>query len=67
MAEPCILMDRQDQIGFITLNRPEHMNTFTPEFADLLDQALWDFERDEDIRVIVVKAAGKTFLHRDFA
>jgi len=61
MADACILTDRQDQIGFITLNRPEHMNTFTPEFADLLDQALWDFERDEDIRVIVVKAAGKHF------
>jgi enoyl-CoA hydratase/carnithine racemase len=59
--EPCILAHRHDHIGFITLNRPDQMNTFTPEFADLLDQALWDFERDEDVRVIVIKAAGKHF------
>jgi enoyl-CoA hydratase/carnithine racemase len=61
MAEKVILTRKQNRIGFITLNRPEAMNTFTPEFADQLDQALWDMEQDDEIMVVVVNAAGKHF------
>jgi len=61
MADKLILTRKENQIGFITLNRPEAMNTFTPEFADQLDQALWDMEKADDVRVIVIDAAGKHF------
>ena len=61
MAEKVILTRKQNRIGFITLNRPEAMNTCTPEFADQLDQALWDMEQDDEIMVVVVNAAGKHF------
>ncbi len=61
MAEKVILTRKQNRIGFITLNRPEAMNTFTPEFADQLDQALWDMEQDDEIMVVIVNAAGKHF------
>ena len=46
MAAELILTRKENYIGFITLNRPEAMNTFTPEFADQLDQALWVMEDD---------------------
>jgi enoyl-CoA hydratase/carnithine racemase len=61
MAESVILTRKENRIGFITLNRPEAMNTFTPEFADLLDQSLWDMENDDDVMVVVINAAGKHF------
>jgi enoyl-CoA hydratase/carnithine racemase len=61
MAANLILTRKANRIGFITLNRPEAMNTFTPEFADQLDQALWSMENDDDVRVIVINAAGKHF------
>ncbi|MCW8858916.1 MAG: enoyl-CoA hydratase-related protein [Deltaproteobacteria bacterium] len=61
MATDLILTRKENQIGFITLNRPEAMNTFIPEFADQLDQALWAMEKDDDVRVIVINAAGKHF------
>lgn len=61
MSDKPILTRKENQIGFITLNRPEAMNTFTPEFADQLDQALWDMEKADDVRVIVINAAGKHF------
>jgi len=28
-----IIMEKRDQIGFITLNRPDKMNTFSSELA----------------------------------
>ncbi len=61
MSDKSILTRKENQIGFITLNRPEAMNTFTPEFADQLDQALWDMEKADDVRVIVINAAGQHF------
>lgn len=61
MATELILTRTENNIGFITLNRPAAMNTFTPEFADQLDAALWTMERDKQVRVIVIDAAGKHF------
>ena len=56
-----ILTRKDNSIGFIRLNRPEQKNTFTSEFANQLDQALWSFEEDDQIRVIVIEAAGEHF------
>lgn len=61
MTEAPILCRTLDHIGFITLNRPQALNTFTPEFSDLLDGALWAMEKDDDVRVIVIEAKGKHF------
>ena len=61
MSDKNILVERKDEIGFITLNRPENRNTFNVPFAKELNGALWDLEREDDVRVIVIKAAGKHF------
>ncbi|MCK4536210.1 MAG: enoyl-CoA hydratase/isomerase family protein [Desulfuromonadales bacterium] len=61
MAAELILTRKENRIGFITLNRPEAMNTFTPAFAKQLDDALWAMENDDEVMVVVVNAAGKHF------
>ncbi len=61
MATELILTRKENRIGFITLNRPEAMNTFIPEFAEQLDHALWAMEKDDEVGVIVINAAGKHF------
>jgi len=61
MSGKNILIDKKDEIGFITLNRPETRNTFNIPFAKELNSALWELEREDEIRVIVIKAAGKHF------
>lgn len=61
MAEEVILTRKENRIGFITLNRPEAKNTFTPEFARCLDQALLAMENDDEVMVVVINAAGKHF------
>lgn len=61
MATDLVLTRVDSHIGFLTLNRPEAMNTFTPELAEQLNAGLWSLERDDQVRVIVINAAGKHF------
>jgi len=61
MAYTNVLIDKKDLIGFITLNRPEEMNTFNIPFARELNDALWEMEHDPEVRVVVINANGKHF------
>lgn len=61
MAYTNVLVEKQDRIGFITLNRPEDMNTFNIPFARELNDALQEMEGDPEVRVVVIRAAGKHF------
>ena len=61
MGRELILVDKQDMIGLITLNRPEEMNTFNVPFARELNDALRNMDQDDDVRVVVIRAAGKHF------
>ncbi len=61
MENDPILVDKQDMIGLITLNRPEEMNTFNVPFARELNDALRNMDQDDDVRVVVIRAAGKYF------
>lgn len=61
MENKPILVDKQDMIGLITLNRPEEMNTFNVPFARELNEALRNMDQDGEIRVIVIQASGKHF------
>ena len=61
MGRELILVDKQDMIGLITLNRPEEMNTFNVPFARDLNDALRNMDQDDDVRVVVIRAAGKYF------
>ena len=56
-----IIADKKDMIGVITLNRPEGMNTFNVPFAAGLNTALRNMDQDDDVRVVVIRAAGKHF------
>jgi len=59
--ENLVLKEKKGNIGFVTLNRPNDMNSFTVPFANQLVQALTDLENDPEVKVVVVKANGKHF------
>ena len=61
MSYENVLVEKRDQIGFITLNRPQAMNTFNVPFARELNDALWEMEKDPEVRVVVIDANGKHF------
>jgi enoyl-CoA hydratase/carnithine racemase len=56
-----IIVEKENHIGVITLNRPEQLNTFTTALARELSEALADMDRDETIRVVILKGNGRVF------
>jgi len=51
----------KDRVAYITLNRPEKRNAFSPELVSELREAFGIAELDPGVRVIVLKANGKAF------
>ena len=48
-------------VGTITLNRPDQLNTFNSLLAEELTAALLAMDNDPQVRVILLKGAGKAF------
>jgi len=61
MAEHLILEKHDNYVGSITLNRPDNLNTFNTPMAAELARALLDYDADPDIRVVLLRGAGKAF------
>jgi 2-(1,2-epoxy-1,2-dihydrophenyl)acetyl-CoA isomerase len=58
---PSILFTVQNNIAFITLNRPEKFNSFNREMALLLQQTLDECAANNSIRAIYLTGSGKAF------
>ena len=56
-----ILFDIQDQVAFITLNRPDKFNSFNREMALRMHEALDRCADDDGIRAVCIKGSGKAF------
>ena len=59
MNEAVILYEKQDDIGYITLNRPKALNAYNIQMRDELYEVLGAVKDDPDIRVVILKAAGE--------
>ena len=56
-----ILSKIENNIAYITLNRPEVFNSFNREMALNLQQVLDDCEKNFEVRAIVLTGSGKAF------
>jgi 2-(1,2-epoxy-1,2-dihydrophenyl)acetyl-CoA isomerase len=56
-----ILLEVNNSIAFITLNRPEKFNAFNREMALMLQQHLDEVNENESIRCVYLSGAGKAF------
>lgn len=54
-----MLYDKRDRIAVITINRPEAMNAFTPDMLQAMDAAFADFNKDPNLWVAILTAAGE--------
>lgn len=61
MAWETLLLEKKENIGIITLNRPEKMNTMTPLFIKEYNQVLDEVAADREIWVVILRAEGKAF------
>lgn len=56
-----VLVDDDGPIRTVILNRPERMNAFSFPMRVGVEEALWDFQRNDDLRVLVLTGAGRGF------
>jgi len=56
-----LITDIRENIAYITLNRPERLNSFDMELGKELYQVLHDLRQNTDIRAVVIKGTGKGF------
>ena len=61
MAYQYIIFERSDGVGTVTLNRPEGLNSLTPQMLDELNDVFRGMERDPQVRAILITGAGKAF------
>jgi enoyl-CoA hydratase/carnithine racemase len=54
-----ILYEKKDGIAYITLNRPEVLNSYNVQMRDELYQVLSAIRDDDDVKVAIFKGAGE--------
>ena len=54
-----LIYEKKDNIGVLTINRPEKLNAISDELTVELDKFLDDVENDEELRVLVITGAGE--------
>ncbi len=58
MPEAILLREMRGHILVLTINRPERMNSLSPELSDALIEAFVEAGADPDVRVVVLTAVG---------
>lgn len=53
-----ITYEKKENIGLLTINRPEKMNAISQELTAELSQFLDEIENDDELRVLVITGAG---------
>jgi enoyl-CoA hydratase len=61
MAYETILYDADGAIATITLNRPQRLNTIVPPMPDEVEAAVAEATRDSEVKVIILRGAGRAF------
>jgi enoyl-CoA hydratase len=56
-----ITYEKIGRIAVVTLNRPDKFNTIRPPMPDEVDKAIEAATRDNEVRVIFLQGAGKSF------
>ncbi len=56
-----LVLKRRDRIGEIIMNRPEKLNALTIETYQELVGAFDEFDKSDDIRVVILSGAGRAF------
>jgi len=63
MAYKNLLIDREDKVAVLTINRPEKYNALNDEVVDELSAAMDELAADDEVRAIVITGAGdKAFI-----
>ncbi len=56
-----VILEKRGKIGFLTMNRPKKMNSLSDEILNDMYMGIQELDADDEIRVVVIKGAGKAF------
>ena len=57
-----ILLDKQDGVATLTLNRPDVLNALNRQMAVELSEAVADLTADDRVRAVVMRGSGRGFM-----
>jgi len=61
MSEDFILLEKKSDVAFVTMNRPDVHNAMNEHVIAKLHETFNDLNQADDIKVVVVRGAGKSF------
>src|ERR1700759_2940609 len=61
MTHETILVEREDRVGIITLNRPKALNALNSQVMDEVTTAAAEFDNDPGIGAIIITGSEKAF------
>ena len=61
MTDPLVLVERDDPIAVVTLNRPDRLNALSDELMEELVARLVELDGDEAVRCIVLAGNERAF------
>jgi enoyl-CoA hydratase/carnithine racemase len=56
-----IIVDKDNSVGWIRINRPERLNAFSGTMREDIEAGLHKLEADDDVRCIVITGVGRAF------
>jgi 2-(1,2-epoxy-1,2-dihydrophenyl)acetyl-CoA isomerase len=61
MSYETLQLTIKDMVAYITLNRPDRLNSFDMKLGHELYDVLQEVAKDQDVRVVVIRGTGKGF------
>ncbi len=61
MSEPLVLVERDEAVAVVLLNRPKQLNALSDELMEELVERLVELDRDEGVRCIVLGGSERAF------
>ena len=61
MTQPSILLEIDQGVALLTLNRPDNLNSFNVEMHERMRDAISTVRKDESVRVLVITGSGRGF------
>ena len=65
MTEDCVLVDTQDHVSRVTINRPEVRNALNRQAYAELEQAFLSIQADPEVRCVVLTGTDPAFCSGD--
>jgi enoyl-CoA hydratase/carnithine racemase len=61
MSGQNVLYNREDNIGIITLNRPEKLNALTHHMLSRINSIIEEVKKDDEVRAVILTGNGRVF------